>query len=65
MLCRSDAISWEDAIVDTSTDASFAQETMIEHDGNGKPHKTQKAYMVLLVNSEILENDSVVVIYGN
>ena len=59
LVFRSDAISWEDAIVVTITDASFAQETVFEHDGTEKPHRTQKAYMVLLANPEILDNDSV------
>ena len=57
ILFSSKAISWTDAIVVTVTDASFAQETIIEADGNVKPHRTQKPFMNLLVNPEILENE--------
>ena len=57
ILFRSDAISWDTAIVVTVTDASFAQETVIEADGNVKPHRTQKAFMNLLVDPEIMDND--------
>ena len=58
LLFQSDAICWTDAIVVTITDASFAQETVIETDGNEKPHRTQKAYMILLCSPDILDNDS-------
>ena len=58
LIFRSDAISWENAIVVTVSDASFAQETIIEHDGNEKPHRTQKAYMILLCDPAILDNDT-------
>ena len=58
LIFRSDAISWTDAIVVTVSDASFAQETFIEHDGNEKPHRTQKAYMILLCHPDILDNDN-------
>ena len=36
----SNAISWDTAVVVTISDASFAQETVIEGDGKEKPHKT-------------------------
>ena len=52
------AINWDDAIVVTVTDASFAQETEVEPDGREKNHRTQKAYMNLLVSPEIIDNDS-------
>lgn len=58
LLFRSDAICWTDAIVVTVTDASFAQEAVIETNGNEKPHRTQKAYIILLCSPDILENDS-------
>ena len=51
------AISWEDAIVVTVSDASFAQETVFEPDGKEKPHRTQKAFINLLVNPNILTKD--------
>ena len=50
----SKSLSWETAIVVSVTDASFAQETINEPDGQVKPHRTQKAFMNLLVNPEIL-----------
>jgi len=53
----SKAISWEHALVVTVTDASFAQETIIEPDGREKPHRTQKAFMILLVDPSITERD--------
>ena len=55
---RSDAISWATAIVVSVTDASFAQETVIEPNGNIKPHRTQKAYMNLLVDPEICKKET-------
>ena len=58
MYYDSEAISWDTAIVVTVTDASFAQETVIEPDGTEKPHRTQKAFMNLLVDPEILSKDS-------
>jgi hypothetical protein len=58
ILFRSDAISWADAIVVSVTDASFAQETVNEPDGTVKPHRTQKAFMNLLVNPKITKEDS-------
>ena len=50
----SDAISWDSAVVVTVTDASFAGETVIEPSGIEKPHRTQKAFMILLVDPAIL-----------
>ena len=44
------AIDWETCVIVTVTDASFAQETIIEPDGKEKPHRTQKAFVVLLVD---------------
>ena len=41
---RSDAISWADCVLVTVTDASFAQETIIEPSGREKPQRSQKAY---------------------
>jgi len=58
ILWRSDAISWETALVVTITDASFAQETVIESDGKEKPHRTQKAYMIMLVDPDILSKET-------
>ena len=57
LIFRSDAISWNTAVVVTVTDASFAQETIIEGDGTEKPHRTQKAFMNLLVDPKILTGD--------
>ena len=54
---KSDAINWTTAIVVSITDASFAQETITEPDGNVKPHRTQKAYMNLLVDPEICRRE--------
>ena len=48
LVFRSDAISWENASVISITDASFAQETVIDPDGQIKPHRTQHAFMNLL-----------------
>ena len=42
----------------TITDASFAQEMVHEPDDKEKPHRTQKAFMNLIVNPEILNQDS-------
>ena len=53
-----DAISWLTAMVVTASDASFAQETIITPDGKELPHRTQKAFMVLLVDPDILSNDT-------
>ena len=53
----SKAISWTDAVVVTVSDASFAQETIIEPDGKMKPHRTQKAFMILLVDPKITKQD--------
>jgi hypothetical protein len=53
---HSNAFSWDNCIVVSVTDASFAQETVIEHDGKEKPHRTQKAFMNLLVDPAILTN---------
>ena len=53
---RSDAINWDDCIIVTVTDASFAQETIVEASGKLKPHRTQKAFMVLLVDPSIVHN---------
>ena len=47
------SISWDTAMVVTVTDASFAQETVVEANGVEKPHRTQKAFMVLLVDPKI------------
>ena len=38
----SNAISWDTAVVVTISDASFAQETVIEGDGKEKPHRTRR-----------------------
>ena len=51
---RSDAVSWTDMIVVTVTDASFAQETDVEPSGRVKPHRSQKAFAVLLVHPDIV-----------
>ena len=58
ILWRSDAVSWDTAIIVTVTDASFAQETVNEPDGTVKPHRTQKAFMNLLVDPKILNNET-------
>ena len=42
----------------TVSDASFAQETVVDPNGTEKPHRTQKAYINLLVNPEICDNDT-------
>ena len=39
-------------------DASFAQETVVEPNGAEKPHRTQKAFMDLLVNPDTLKDDT-------
>ena len=56
---RHDAISWDNAMVVTVTDASFAAETIIEPDGTEKPHRTQKAFMILLCDPKIVSSDDV------
>ena len=50
-----DAINWDSVIVVTITDASFAQETVIEANGIEKPHRTQKEFAVLLVDPAIVK----------
>jgi len=45
-------------VVVTISDASFAQETVVEADGNEKPHRTQKAFMIMLVDPDILSKDT-------
>ena len=55
---HSGAINWDNAVIVTVTDASFAQETEHDADGKEKAHRTQKAFMNLLVDPEIMENDS-------
>ena len=37
------AINWDEAIVVTVTDASFAQETEYDAEGKEKSHRTQKS----------------------
>ena len=54
---RSNAVSWDNCVAVSVTDASFAQETVIEHDGKEKFHRTQKAFMVLLVDPRICTDD--------
>jgi hypothetical protein len=54
---KSDAISWDNCVVVTVSDASFCQETVIEPNGTEKAHRSQKAFMVLLVDPEILTKD--------
>ena len=46
-------------MVVTVTDASFAAETIIEPDGSEKPHRTQKAFMILLCDPKIVSSDDV------
>ena len=58
IIFRSDAVSWDTAIVVTVSDASFAQETVIEHDGTEKPHRTQKAFVILLVDPDITKKET-------
>ena len=58
MTYHSGAINWDNAIVVTVTDASFAQETEYDENGKEKAHRTQKAYMILLADPEIVDNDS-------
>ena len=55
---RSDAINWSDCVLVTVTDASFAQETIIEPSGREKPQRSQKAYMILLVHPDILKQNT-------
>ena len=40
LVFHTDAFRWETALVVSVTDASFAQETVIETDGTEKPHRT-------------------------
>ena len=54
---KSDAISWDDCVVVSAMDASFCQETVIEPSGNEKPHRSQKAFMVMLVDPDILTKE--------
>jgi hypothetical protein len=58
IIWSSDAVSWDTAFVLTISDASFAQETVIEGDGKEKPHRTQKAYMIMLVDPDILSKET-------
>ena len=58
LICRSDAVSWNDAVMVTVSDASFAQEIEIDDSGAEKPHRTQKAFISLLVDPTRCENDS-------
>ena len=53
----SSAISWDTAMVVTVIDASFAQETVIQPDSKEQPHRTQKAFMILLVDPDITSKD--------
>ena len=57
LLFKANGVSWEDMVAVTVSDASFAGETIVEADGKEKPHRTQKAFMVLLVSPEILTSD--------
>ena len=52
----STALSWDNMCIVTVTDASFAQETVIEPTGVEKPHRTQKAFIVLLVDPRIQDH---------
>ena len=58
MIWDSNAISWDTAVVVTISDAIFAQETVIEGDGKEKPHRTQKAFMIMMVDPDILSKDT-------
>ena len=51
---KHDAIDWSTCLLVTVTDASFAQEVIQEPNGLEKPHRSQKAYMILLVDPDIL-----------
>ena len=53
LVFHTDAIRWETALVVSVTDASFAQETVIEPDGTEKPHRTQKVFLNLLVDPDL------------
>ena len=55
---KSDAISWTDCVLVTVTDASFAQETIIEPSGREKPQRSQKEYMILFVHPDILKQNT-------
>ena len=55
---KSDAISWTDCVLVTVTDASFANETIIEPSGREKPQRSQKAYMILFVHPDILKQNT-------
>ena len=57
LLFKANGVSWDNAIAVIVSDASFAGETIVEADGKEKPHRTQKAFMVLLVSPEILNKD--------
>ena len=56
-LFEANVIFWLSMVVVTVTDASFANETIQEPDGTEKQHRTQKAFMVLLVDPKILTCD--------
>ncbi len=58
VIWESNAVCWDTAMVVTISDASFAQETVIESDGKEKPHRTQKAIMILLVDPDIISKDT-------
>ena len=54
----SEAVSWDTALVVSVTDASFANEAVITSNGNELPHRTQKAFMILLVDPDITKKDT-------
>ena len=53
ILCRSDAISWNDSTVASVTDALFAQEIVNGPDLTVKLRGIPKAFMILLVDPRI------------
>ena len=53
---KDEGLYWYTAIAVTLVNASFAQETVFEPDGMEKPHRTQKAFINLMVSPEVLTN---------
>ncbi len=51
IIWSSDVVSWDIAVVVTISDASFAQEAVIESDSKEKPHRAQKSIHDLISRS--------------
>ena len=52
------AVPWDTAVVFTVSDVIFEQETLIETDGKKKLRRTQNAFVMLLVDTDIIDRDA-------